>query len=135
MEQIVMAIIFRLTVPVESGARSKEQPKRRDDVKSEETVLGCHTGDGVMVKTLYAVAVAAIAAACFVAFPSLSMQVQASATALSGKSDRADARPLGTQCSQNAWPYFEASCLRDTDNPLGQARQVRIVPLDKMPKG
>jgi hypothetical protein len=88
-----------------------------------------------MVKTLYAVAVAAIAAACFVAFPSLSMQVQASATALSGKSDRADARPLGAACSQNAWPYFEASCLRDTDNPLGQARQVRIVPLDKMPKG
>jgi len=85
-----------------------------------------------MLKTLYAVAVAAIAAACFVAAPSFSWQVEAGAPALSGKSDRADARPLGADCSQRAWPYFEASCLRDTQNPLGQPRQVRVVPLDKM---
>jgi hypothetical protein len=84
-----------------------------------------------MLNTVYAVAVAAIAAACFVAFPSLSPQVEAGAPALSGKSDRADTRPLGMDCSQRAWPYFEAACLRDTANPLGEARQVRFVPLDR----
>jgi hypothetical protein len=84
-----------------------------------------------MLKTLYAVAIAAIAAACFVAFPSLSLQVQASSPALSGKSDRADTRPLAADCSQRAWPYIEAGCLRDTRNPFGQARQVRLVPLDQ----
>jgi hypothetical protein len=85
-----------------------------------------------MLKTLYAFAVAAIAAGCFIAFPSLSAQVQASAPSLDGKSDRADARPLASDCSQHAWPYFEASCLRDKRNPLGEARQVRFVPLDQL---
>jgi hypothetical protein len=84
-----------------------------------------------MLKTIYAVAVAAIVAACFVAFPSLSFQVEASAPALSGKSDRADTRQLAGDCSQRAWPYFEASCLRDTRNPLGDARPARIVGLRK----
>ncbi len=80
-----------------------------------------------MIKTVYAVAVAAIAAACFVAFPSLSFQVQAGAPVPGAKGDRADVRPLGTDCSQNAWPYFEAACLRDARYPLQQPRQVRIV--------
>jgi hypothetical protein len=78
-----------------------------------------------MLKTFYAIAVAAIAAACFVAFPSLSSQVVASSPG--AKSDRADMRPLGTECSQKAWPYFEGACLRDTKNPLAQPHDVRIV--------
>jgi len=86
-----------------------------------------------MLKTVYAVAVAAIVAAGFVAFPSLSPQVEASAPAIDGKSDRADTRPLAGDCSQHAWPYFDAGCLRDARNPLGQARQVRFVPLDRRP--
>jgi len=85
-----------------------------------------------MLKTVYAVAIAAIAAACFVAFPSLSPQVEASAPALSGKSDRADSRPLAADCSQRAWPYIEAACLRDARNPFAQAREVRFVPLDRL---
>ena len=80
-----------------------------------------------MLKTIYAIAVAALVAACFVAFPSLSPQVEARAPALSGKSDRADTRPLAAECSQQAWPYFEASCLRDIRNPQGVAREVRLV--------
>ena len=50
-------------------------------------------------KTAYAVAVSAIAASCFVAFPSLSPQVGASAGA---KGDRTDIRPLGTECGEKA---------------------------------
>ncbi len=86
-----------------------------------------------MIKTVYAVAVAAIAAACFVAFPSLSYQVEASSWALGARGDRADIRPLGTDCSQNAWPYFEAACMRDARNPLVTPRQVRIVSTDRLP--
>jgi hypothetical protein len=82
---------------------------------------------GVMIKTVYAIAVAAIVAAGFVAFPSLSYQVQASSPVPGAKGDRADMRPLGTQCSQNAWPYFEAACLRDASRPLAQPQQARIV--------
>jgi len=80
-----------------------------------------------MVKTVYAIAVAAIVAACFVAFPSLSFQVQADSPVPGAKGDRADIRPLGTDCSQNPWPYFEAACLRNARHPLQQPRQARIV--------
>ncbi len=86
-----------------------------------------------MLKTVYAVATAAIVAACFVAFPSLSWQVEASAPVPGAKADRADTRPLAVQCSENAWPYFEASCLRDTRNTFGQAHAVRIVTADRLP--
>ena len=80
-----------------------------------------------MLKTVSAIATAAIVAGCFVAFPSLSPQVEARAPAASGKSDRADTRPLASDCSRREWPYFEASYLRNANNPLGEARNVRLV--------
>lgn len=87
-----------------------------------------------MLKVTYAIVGAAIAAACLVAVPSLSQQVHASAPTLGAKGDRADARPLGTACSQHEWPYFEAACLRDAKNPFGEARQVRMVTTDHLPQ-
>jgi hypothetical protein len=90
-----------------------------------------NAGIGVMLKTIYAVVAAAIVAGAFVAFLSFSMQVEAHAHGVAAKGDRADARPLGGHCSQNAWPYFEATCLRDTHNPFGQVAQVRIVSTDR----
>ena len=81
-----------------------------------------------MIKTAYAVAVAAIVAGCFVAFPSLSASAP-----IGAKGDRADARPLGADCSQHAWPYYEANCLRDVRNPLATPRQVRMVSTDRVP--
>jgi len=86
-----------------------------------------------MIKTVSAIAVAAIVAACFVAFPSLSPQVEASAPMPGAKADRADLRPLGTDCSKNAWPYFEAACLRDMRSPLHQVREVRLISADRLP--
>jgi hypothetical protein len=80
-----------------------------------------------MLKTLSAVATAAIVAGCFVALPSFSPQVEASAPAANGKSDRADTRLLAADCSQREWPYFESACLRNANNPLGEARKVRFV--------
>lgn|SRR5579862_490817 len=88
---------------------------------------------GVMMKTLYAIAAAALIVACFVFSPSLTPQVEAGAPALNGKSDRADARVIGGDCSQRAWPYYEASCLRDTSNRLTPPRDVRFVPLENVP--
>jgi hypothetical protein len=85
-----------------------------------------------MRKTVYAIAIAAIAAACFVAFPSLSPQVEAGSPVPDAKGDRADVRPLGTECGQKEWPYFDASCLRDTRNLLVQPRDVRIVSANRV---
>lgn len=84
-----------------------------------------------MIKTVSAVAVAAIVAACFVAFPSLSPQVEASSPVPGAKGDRADIRPLGTECGQKAWPYFDGACLHDARNPLIAPRDVRMVSADR----
>lgn len=85
-----------------------------------------------MLKAVYAIAAAAIVAAAFVATLSLSPQVEARGSVPGVKADRADTRPLARDCSQHAWPYFEAGCLRDTRNPFGQAREVRFVSTDRM---
>jgi hypothetical protein len=84
-----------------------------------------------MIKTAYAIAVSAIAASCFVAFPSLSPQVGASAPVLGAKGDRADIRPLGADCGEQSWPYFDAACTRDGRIPLAQPRGVRIIYADR----
>ena len=70
------------------------------------------------------------AASFFVAL-SLSAEVEARGSVPDEKADRADARPLACAFSGNAWPYFEAACLRDARNPFGQARDVRLVSFDR----
>jgi len=84
-----------------------------------------------MIKTAYALAVSAIAAFLFVAFPSLSLQVGASAPIIGAKGDRADIRPLGVECGERAWPYFDAACTRDARIPLAQPHDVRIIAADR----
>jgi hypothetical protein len=83
-----------------------------------------------MMKSAFVIA-AALVAAGLIALPSLS-QVQASAPVLVAKGDRVDARPIGPSCSAREWPYFETSCLRDAKQPFGQARQVRLVSIDRL---
>ena len=90
-----------------------------------------------MIRTASAIAVSAIAAFLFVAFPSLSPQVGASAPmsgtkGLGAKGDRADIRPLGVECGQKAWPYFDAACMRDARIPLlTQPHDVRTITTDR----
>jgi len=86
-----------------------------------------------MRKSIYVVAAAAAIAAAFVVLTSVSPQVQAHGPVYGVKGDRADVRPIGSKCSEREWPYFEAACLRDPRKPFGQPRQVRIIPLDRLP--
>ena len=85
-----------------------------------------------MLKTVYVVVVAAAIAAVFVTTLSISIEVEARGSGPGTKTDRIDARPLARDCSQNAWPYFEASCLRNMRNPFGRARDVRLVSADRL---
>jgi hypothetical protein len=43
------------------------------------------------------------------------------------KADRLDYSERAAACAKNAWPYFEASCLRDAGNPSGTAAAVRVI--------
>lgn len=108
-------------------------PHNATGLLADEGAKNKATGAGVMLKTVYAIAAAAIVAGAFVTALSVADQVDARGSAPGVKADRADARPLARQCSQNAWPYFEASCLRDTRNAFGQAREVvRVVSTDRL---
>ncbi|MBV9632758.1 MAG: hypothetical protein JO230_32020 [Xanthobacteraceae bacterium] len=47
------------------------------------------------------------------------------------KGDRLDLRPLGSNCSQRGWPYYESECLRDRLKPGGQQDGVRRIGVNR----
>jgi hypothetical protein len=79
-----------------------------------------------------AIVLAALVAGAWIVLPGNSDQVVASAPLHKGKGDRLDIRPIGINCSEQAWPYFEANCLRDRRAAMGKARTARIVTADRV---
>jgi hypothetical protein len=79
-----------------------------------------------MIKALSAVAVAAFVAATVAMLPGFAPEVAASVPQPLAKGDRLDIHPIGRDCSQQAWPNFEASCLRvaGTKGTVGEARTI-----------
>jgi len=101
--------------------------EQKNDRLQDAAAARSGTGSGVMLKAVYAVLIAAVIGSGVVAIATLTDRVEARGTTVGAKSDRADARPLGGDCSKRGWPFYEASCLRDTRNAYGEARQVRLV--------
>jgi hypothetical protein len=85
-------------------------------------------------RILSAVAAAALGAAVVMALPGFSPAVEAGTSDPIVKTDQLDHRPLGGECTEQAWPYFGANCLRDRTREGGQARTVRLVTTDRLPK-
>ena len=83
-------------------------------------------------RSISAIALAALAGGTVTILASFSGKVLASAPMHGGKGDRLDIRPLGAQCSEQAWPYFEAKCLRDRRSAMGQAKSPRVVTADRV---
>ena len=80
-----------------------------------------------MLRAVYAIAVAAAAAATVMTIPAL---VNASAPLPGQKADIADL----ADCELRSWPYYARSCVRDeTRNAGGRAIKVRIVAPDRIP--
>jgi hypothetical protein len=81
-----------------------------------------------MIKALSAIAIAAFIAAALTVLPGFAPQVEASvrAPAALAKADRLDYRPIGKDCSQQAWPNFEPSCLRNAGTKIAP-ETVRVV--------
>jgi hypothetical protein len=130
--ETVMGVTEGIACVEESGIQRECDPDAKACRPRTEEGRGTRKqGSGVMLKTAYAIVAASIIAGSFLAALSLSAQVEARGSALGAKADRADARPLAQNCSQQAWPYFEAGCLRDARNAYGQAREVRIVLSDR----
>ncbi len=83
-----------------------------------------------MIKALSAIAVAAFIAAALTVLPGFAPRVEASVPAPLAKADRLDIRPVGRDCSEQAWPNFEASCLRKEGSKL-VVMQARVVTTDR----
>ena len=81
-------------------------------------------------RSISAAVFAALIAAAAMVFPGASDPVVASAPIHGGKDGRSVSRPLGTPCSQQTWPYYQADCLRD--RRIGQTTAVRVVTTDRI---
>jgi hypothetical protein len=84
-----------------------------------------------MSRSISALAVAALVAGTLTVLPSFSDPVVASTPIHSGKGDRLDIRPLGAKCSEQAWPNFEAQCLRDSRAAFGRVKPARVIAIDR----
>lgn len=87
-----------------------------------------------MIRFLAASAVAAaLLGALFVVSGATTTEALSTpSTPISMKGDRLDAKPFGQACSQAAWPYYEADCLRNTTKATRTAQPVRIVTTDRI---
>jgi hypothetical protein len=87
-----------------------------------------------MIKAISAVAVAAFVAAALAVLPGFAPEVEASVPHVLAKGDRLDIQPIGRDCSQQAWPNFETSCLRVAGSTAATPiRQARLVTADRTP--
>ena len=84
-----------------------------------------------MIKTLSAIAAAAVIAFVIAVMPGFATQVGASTTTVAPKADRVDTGAIGKDCSTQAWPYFENSCLRVAGGTTMPKQQVRVVSADR----
>ena len=86
-----------------------------------------------MIKAISAIAIAGLVAAALTVLPGFAPEVEASVPHALAKADRLDIRPIGRDCSQQAWPNFETSCLRVAGTKTMVIREARQVTADRTP--
>jgi hypothetical protein len=87
-----------------------------------------------MIKAFSAMLFAAFVAGVLALLPGFAPEVEASVPRVLAKGDRLDIRPLGRDCSQQAWPNFEVSCLRVAGSSAQiPIRHARLVTADRTP--
>ena len=89
-----------------------------------------------MIKAFSAIAVAALIATALTILPGFAPTVEASVPQALAKGDRLDIRPVGKDCSQQAWPNFEASCLRvagSKSTAKSMIHEARLITADRTP--
>ncbi len=84
-----------------------------------------------MIKALSFIAIAAFIAAAATVLPGFAPEVEASVPVALAKADRLDIRPVGKDCSQQAWPNFESNCLRSAATKTSTIREARLVTAER----
>jgi hypothetical protein len=85
-----------------------------------------------MIKAFSAIAAAGFIATALTVLPGFAPTVEASVPQALAKGDRLDIHMVGKDCSQQAWPNFEASCLR-TLGTKSMVREARLVTANRIP--
>jgi hypothetical protein len=85
-----------------------------------------------MIKAISALAIAGCAAAAFSVLPGFAPTVEASVPQALAKADRLDIHPVGPDCSKQAWPNFEAACLRKAGTKASNVHEARMVTADRV---
>ena len=86
-----------------------------------------------MIKAISAVAAAALVAGALTILPGFAPKVEASVPLVLAKGDRLDLHAAGRDCSQRAWPNFEASCLRAAGSKTTMIREARLITAQRRP--
>jgi hypothetical protein len=115
--------------PVNLSALLRNKPSVAVDGRCDGRKWGV---DMLMLKVVSGFAAAALVAAAVIALPGFSPEVEARTPPPSIKGDRLDIRSVGQDCSLQAWPYYEADCLRDRSRADGHGRQVRLIAIDQI---
>ena len=79
-----------------------------------------------MIKSLTALAIFGLLGAAVVALPGFAPRVEAGETVALAKAGRLDIRPVARNCSQQVWPNFDTSCLRNRESGV-MIREARLV--------
>jgi hypothetical protein len=79
-----------------------------------------------MIKSLAALAIFGLMGAAVVALPGFAPQVEAREPIALAKGGRLDIRSVARNCSQQVWPSFDTSCLRNGE-PGAMIREARLV--------
>ena len=85
-----------------------------------------------MLKAVSAITIATCVAAALTLLPGFAPSVEASVPQALAKGDRLDIRTIGRDCSQQAWPNFEASCMRRAGTK-SDVREARLVTANRTP--
>lgn len=83
-------------------------------------------------KVIPVVAAMGLGAAAVLVMPGFSPEADAGTPPKVVKSDRLDRHPTVRDCTPQAWPYYEANCLRDRTQAAGQAKPVRVITTDRI---
>jgi hypothetical protein len=79
-----------------------------------------------MIKSLIAPAICVLLGAAVVALPDFAPQATAREPAALAKGDRLHVEPVARNCSQQVWPNFDTSCLRNGGSGK-MIREARLV--------
>ncbi len=79
-----------------------------------------------MIKSFAALAVFGLMGAAVIALPGFAPQVEAHEPVALAKADRLDIQRVAKNCSQQVWPNFDTSCLRNSES-TAMLREARVV--------